>query len=271
MPLWSAILPAAIGALGSGVGGLLSNKAQNRAAQEQQRAADQRNLMMWGMETAYNHPKAQMKRLESAGLNPNLIYGTPSAASVGQAGSPVKSKAAPVKYDNPLQELGKYSDWAVKAAQADNLREQVTTQKHQQNLLAAQALHESQKTGVTKVTRELAETLRSTNEAIRKEELRQAEAKSGLYETEALIKGETVNDVLETSKKNLKKLGLEIEVKELEKAVHAFRARMAKENLNPNDPAYIRQLLHFKDSIMDWMGEKYDQFQYYNNSPYFNK
>jgi len=31
---------------------------------------------MWNKQTAYNSPTAQMTRLQSAGLNPNLVYGT---------------------------------------------------------------------------------------------------------------------------------------------------------------------------------------------------
>lgn len=51
------------------------------------------NIENWDMQNAYNHPSAQMKRLEESGLNPNLVYGKgtsttasslPAAPSVGQ-------------------------------------------------------------------------------------------------------------------------------------------------------------------------------------------
>lgn len=68
----------------------LSNIGANRAARKwnekmyAQQKAD--NLEMWNMQNAYNDPVAQMARLEKAGLNPNLVYGTGAVAN--QTGSP---------------------------------------------------------------------------------------------------------------------------------------------------------------------------------------
>ena len=38
--------------------------------------AYQRDVAMWNMQNAYNAPKAQMERLQEAGMNPNLVYGS---------------------------------------------------------------------------------------------------------------------------------------------------------------------------------------------------
>lgn len=38
------------------------------------------NVALWRMNNAYNTPAMQMKRLEEAGLNPNLVYGSGSVA-----------------------------------------------------------------------------------------------------------------------------------------------------------------------------------------------
>lgn len=56
----------------------------NKAAEQRQNAyniqaenrAMQNNIQLWNMQNAYNTPAAQMQRLQDAGLNPNLAYGT---------------------------------------------------------------------------------------------------------------------------------------------------------------------------------------------------
>ena len=63
---------------------------------EEAEKAFSRNYKMWNEENAYNSPMMQMRRLEQAGLNPNLAYG--SLAS-GAAGSPPQYQ--PVSYAQP--------------------------------------------------------------------------------------------------------------------------------------------------------------------------
>src|SRR5699024_10568715 len=46
------------------------------------------NLKFWKMQNAYNSPKSQMKRYESAGLNPNLIYGNIASGQAGALDAP---------------------------------------------------------------------------------------------------------------------------------------------------------------------------------------
>lgn len=76
--------------------------AQNQAALERQREANQFNLAMWHMQNEYNSPAAQVKRLKDAGINPALMYGQMSDA--GNAQNTPTADAAPVygkRYDAP--------------------------------------------------------------------------------------------------------------------------------------------------------------------------
>lgn len=76
--------------------------AQNNAALERQREANQFNLAMWHMQNEYNSPAAQVKRLKDAGINPALMYGQMSDA--GNAQNTPTADAAPVygkRYDAP--------------------------------------------------------------------------------------------------------------------------------------------------------------------------
>ncbi|MDE6393094.1 MAG: hypothetical protein K2L59_07510 [Muribaculaceae bacterium] len=52
------------------------------------------NISNWEMTNAYNSPTAQMKRLEEAGLNPNLVY--QNGSSTAPASNPHATVGAPV-------------------------------------------------------------------------------------------------------------------------------------------------------------------------------
>jgi hypothetical protein len=85
---------AAAGSIGSSIIG-------NIGAKKRQQAADAQNIKFWKMQNAYNTPTKQMERLQEAGLNPNLIYGS-GQANTGVAGSISASKAAPYNIQNPV-------------------------------------------------------------------------------------------------------------------------------------------------------------------------
>lgn len=66
-------------------------KYQQKSLQLQQ----QMNKEAWDMQNAYNTPQAQMERLQLAGLNPRLIYG--SAGGSSSLSGPVQVADAPVR------------------------------------------------------------------------------------------------------------------------------------------------------------------------------
>lgn len=67
-----------------------------------------RQKKMFNMVNEYNAPKAQMQRLEEAGLNPNLVYG--KGATGGMASSPSVATAP---------NTSRYTDTRLKSAQRD--------------------------------------------------------------------------------------------------------------------------------------------------------
>jgi hypothetical protein len=87
--------------VGQGAFGLGSDMLSNKGALKRQQLADQQNMKFWHMQNEYNTPANQMKRLQDAGLNPNLIYGSGSA-NTGVAGSISPSKPAPYNIKNPV-------------------------------------------------------------------------------------------------------------------------------------------------------------------------
>lgn len=116
---------AIIGAVSTGaqVGGGLFSARKNRKFQESenrraedfaremyQRQVDE-NVRFWQMQNEYNSPEMQMARLQNAGLNPNLVYGTGATAM----GSNI---TAPASSGNVPRQAGKYADLGSIAQQA---------------------------------------------------------------------------------------------------------------------------------------------------------
>lgn len=89
-----------------------------------------RNLKNWRRMNDYNHPRAQMQRLQEAGLNPNLVYG--SGANVGNADS-VDSTSTPT--------TSRYQDARMRSAQLDlvQLERDLAEQKLAQARIATEA------------------------------------------------------------------------------------------------------------------------------------
>lgn len=94
------VLGAIGGAIISGVGSIFSN----RGAKRREREARKWNLEQWHRQNQYNLPSNQMQRLQAAGLNPNLIYGSGSA-NTGIAGSVAPGKAAPYNVKDPTPSM----------------------------------------------------------------------------------------------------------------------------------------------------------------------
>lgn len=114
----------ALGAILGAVGALGSSILTNRGARRRQKLADQQNIKFWNMQNEYNLPANQMNRLQQAGLNPNLIYGSGSA-NTGVAGSIAPSKPAPYNIKNPVPLQAMLLDAQIKNINADTERKTV--------------------------------------------------------------------------------------------------------------------------------------------------
>lgn len=78
---------------------------QNEWQTQENEKAYQRNLQMWNLQNEYNSPTQQMARLRSAGLNPNLVYG--SGVTGNSSGSTPQYQPADIK----RAELSSYRGW----------------------------------------------------------------------------------------------------------------------------------------------------------------
>lgn len=121
---------ALLGGLASFGGSLFSQgQADIRSAEafnrqkELMRLQNQYAVENWNRENAYNTPAMQKKRLQEAGLNPDLMYGNGAAGL--QAGS-IDSPSAPSAPMSPTMDFSKSVNDAVSAAvgmaQAENTK-----------------------------------------------------------------------------------------------------------------------------------------------------
>lgn len=95
-----------------------------------------KDLEMWNRQNEYNLPVNQMERLDEAGLNPNLMYGTGSGANVAKEMPRYNAPTANFDF-NPLNIAGmlsQFQDIKVKQAQADNIKAQTETRRLENSL-----------------------------------------------------------------------------------------------------------------------------------------
>lgn len=110
-------------------------EATNKANRGLAELANQHEIDMWNMSNAYNTPEMQMQRLQEAGLNPNLIYGsgsantgnakdTPSTHMAQDSAPQVQAAQVKAAQADLMPVLSMFQDWQVKKAQKDNIEAQ---------------------------------------------------------------------------------------------------------------------------------------------------
>ena len=123
---------------------------QNAGQLALQQDAYQKNLEQWNRENEYNAPKAQMARLQEAGLNPNLIYGSTdggTAARSPQYEPPQLQRAEAPNYGALGLSMNNILPDAIQAVMASaNLSNQLA-QTEYTKALTQKALAESDKLG----------------------------------------------------------------------------------------------------------------------------
>lgn len=87
-----------------------------------QEKANQQNIEFWEMQNAYDHPKAQMERLQAAGLNPHLVYGGSPGQVAGQA-APAPNIQPSKHKQNPIDTMQFFAA-EKQMAETDNIRKQ---------------------------------------------------------------------------------------------------------------------------------------------------
>jgi hypothetical protein len=267
------------------VGGQLQqNRKANAFSREMYEKTRADNIKFWDMQNEYNSPQKQMQRLQSAGLNPNMIYqsggGTQAAGSIqtpdvqgGQFRAPDFSQIS-----NPVQG---YFDTKIKQAQYDNLLAANTTMQQEAILKAAQALGETSRTKGQGIANDLAatnfqysvEAARLDNESKRantsftlaeneRKAAMQAPTLQAAIENVLRIRAETANTkfqagVIKQTIQNLKQ----------DNRIRKFEERLSENNINKNDPLWARMVSEFISGITGGLGPRELGERLRNNTP----
>ncbi|AXH75422.1 MAG: DNA pilot protein [Microviridae sp.] len=134
---WQTIggaLPFIGGVVSSVSDALQSRRNADRQLTQNKELADyqfNKDVSMWKMGNAYNDPSSQMARLQKAGLNPNLVYGTGVA---GNTSSQLPKYQAPTadysQVKNPIsgtvQQIQMRQQFELQQEQIENMRAQRT-------------------------------------------------------------------------------------------------------------------------------------------------
>ena len=201
-----------------------------RRQYEQRREQDRRKYdqAMWDKVNKYNHPLAQMERLQNAGLNPNLIYGSSPGSAVGNAqsiatGKQLQGQAPQYQMDNPI---GAFMNTKVQQAQSNNLNTAAMKNVSAANLGNAQE---------KRIKDLLAGDIKLQGAQIDKAE---QEATMARLRSEAMSDEKTgiaVKYALET-----KNLLADNEIKNAQTEVQKLNKFLAQNGIRPGDPLWFR-------------------------------
>lgn len=254
-------LAAASNLIGTGISAISTadqNKKSRRWSRSQWGREQTESWKKWVAENNYNHPREQMKRFKEAGLNPNLIYGQSNqGGSVGgQSGADTPQFNSP-DMSGISSAVDSFYDTDVKKATADNLREQKEVIKTQKNLNLAQIEKTLTETADTQFNLGFKEEMREINAQYRQEELRglvTSTTGKKLQQKLSIIKNsrdarEAVSKLLtaEIGRRNAEQT---LKHKTVQTQIDTFKKNMWKRGVNPNDPAWQRQLLQLVEKII---------------------
>ncbi|QGF19338.1 DNA pilot protein [Antarctic microvirus TYR_006_V_25] len=280
MPL-SALAAAGISLGGNlvsqAIGASNSRRSQNHQFDLQQKSygiqrADA--LSDRSFENEYNSPAEQMKRLQAAGLNPNLVYGgaqsTPQSSSTRQSSGQAPNENLPAVPALGSDFIAAFmdaqrltNDTANKTAQTNLLIQQGKTSETQAALNEANLLYtnnrsdnENQETRKRKRENYIGDQLTGTSIEFKKAELDKLMADTAYTldnnERAAALQGQTIRESVERilnlreSRANTAEQREVIKQQRINLAqderIKKMDERLSKTNLSRNDPYYIKMV-----------------------------
>ncbi len=237
---------AAIAALGN-----VSAAAINSSgAKKSQARANKFNIAQWERNNEYNSPSSQMARLQSAGLNPNLIYGAGGSTAVGNSnGPPAPSKATPHSFQNPFANITQFADIRQKGATTDNLKAQNTVIEQEAILKGAQTAKIGVETAKNKFDLGLAEELKNTSLQAASENLRSMEATTIGKQLDNSFKDKALRDRVRTLFYDAEYARENLGGKQLDNRLKQLEIDLTQMGIQKNDPWYFRILGRQKSNI----------------------
>lgn len=277
----SNILPAAFG--GANIAGSLINSGATQNINQKQLDFSREmydlqrkdSIDFWNMQNEYNSPQAQMARLQAAGLNPNMVYGSGSALQPAQSIKTPDVQNVQLRspeWGNAISAAGNslaaFVDMDVKQAQADNLKAQNNVIIQDAILKAAQTDDVLTRAKRGKFDLGLANDIRQYSVEAMKEGVRQTRTQTDLSinrdQREAIMTSSNIKEAVQRiSLMEEQKLSMQLgrvktkqEMQEIrarivnlkqqtanllkDEQLKQFEINMRKLGVGPNDPWYYR-------------------------------
>lgn len=274
-----AIIAAAGAVAGSGMQAYASGRMNKKTREFNTQTRDlqrQWALEDWDRQNAYNSPAQQMQRLREAGLNPHLIYGggqpSNTASNVNQTSTPDWNPKTP--------DIGSILTSPVNAyLETRSFQTQQALSEGQMKIQNAQILKILSETDTKNFDLEQKRTLAETQVAIQKEILTghklsnqmsaDENARKALQNAsnlkEALTRmAKTMSDMdlqqiqmtkegenIKSIKQGQKLVEQQINNAKVEGLLKNLELSLRKKGINPNDPAYQRELLKVWDGLIN--------------------
>ena len=181
------------------------------------------NIQQWNRENAYNHPAAQKARLESAGLNADMMYGGAGVSNTS-ASSPQMTSGAPAAYQDwsgfiPHYMAPSFSnilDNQLKQAQIDNVNADTEKKGHEASILASDASYrdawnrgvlETQNVTISFTQAQTSEKLSA--DALNKQSIKESQVRIGEIEARTQEIGANIQSIFNSINNDNARLELE--------------------------------------------------------------
>ncbi len=233
---YGALIGAAIAAGGTAA----SSAIQTSGNKKTQRESRQYNTQQWIRENMYNHPIAQRKRLEAAGLNPNLIYGSSTGTAAGNASPIPKGEASEYVFDNPLKDINQFADLKKTGVQTDNVEQQTNVMQQDAILKTAQTAETVAKTAKTTAETHKTKELRDMSLDAAKENLRTMEQNTIGKELDNSFKDQTLKNRVRQLYYESKNAQSNLKGSQLLNQLRVLEVELKKVGIERNDPWYFR-------------------------------
>lgn len=245
----------------------------NEAQIAQQR---QWSLDDWNMQNEYNSPTSQMARLREAGLNPNLVYGKGADNTAMAINKPQAQQWNPKSPDvsGLANSLFAGADLAMKQAQTDLVRKQMTVLDQDMMLKSAQTAQTLQNTAKTQQQYEQAQSLfpydlqgkqldmqaKTQNIDIREQE----NARAAALNTQSLKEGLLRMGQLELQQANTKmeqeRIRATIDAIKKDNELRSYEIDLNRKGVQKTDTFFWRQMIElwnrFKSGVKEGIEEK---------------
>lgn len=261
--MWEQALGAAVGGLGS----IATSAINNNQAKKAQERADRYNLAQWNRQNAYNHPVEQMARMQKAGLNPRLIYGSSPSQASGNADKVAPSKAAPYKFQNPFEELGRFQDFRQKNVVTDNTKSQTEVNVATALLKMQQSAESISRTSKNKFDLNLAEDLRQNSLDAANENLRQMQNRTAMSNIDLYVKTQTQANEVKIVAERLALLKEQKNYAEAGTTLRNLETKLKREGLENSTPLMRFLWKQFVEGRDSWIFNPFDGYGWSSTPP----